>query len=233
MIRKFSMSAVLALAAFNFACETSEDNAILKGQACLDKATTASQGTTCLRTVNGISSDKASRIRCAAIFIQRNISKSTFTQAFQSLKNASGGQDPVFSMLGVLAFVGNNSETGSSALDDASFAMSECASGKSPGMTYFAMITSTATLASTIAGITSGVPDTAQLQSGLTAIQNGTATAAQLTQMGTAVITGYNSYCAVGTQADPKMCADVKTSIDQSGGNPTEVAKKFAELVKT
>lgn len=200
------------------ACETGEDNTMNKAQVCLDLATTAAEATNCLNMVSGIENEKASRIRCSATFIQNGLTKDRFATAFTNMKNTPAGQDPVLAMLDTLAFTGSGASTA------ASYAATECAKSKSAGMTYFAMLTLTATVAKAI--------NPSNIANALQTIASGGGTASDVAAIGSAAIAAQSTYCGGSSQADPKLCTDLNSAIATGGGNPTAVGQALANLLK-
>lgn len=75
-------------------CEEKDDDKINQAQACLDKATAPSDVSGCLSIIEGITSEKASRIRCGLTVLQYGTTQSEIVDAFTAIQNGSG-EDPV------------------------------------------------------------------------------------------------------------------------------------------
>lgn len=235
---RFAKVAVMAFligsAAVFTACETSDDNAYAKAQACLDKAGSSADGTNCIRMVNGLSGEKASLIRCSATYLRRGFTNSKFVTAFDKLKS---GANPAVELMSVMAFTGTATETGNAATSDSSYLVSECGSSKSPGMIYMAMATNTATIAANLTGTDACGTDTTAagfatcVKSNLATIATPSAAPATQAQIGAAAISAQTSYCSSPT-ADPKLCSQISQAVSQGGGDAAATGAALANLLK-
>lgn len=191
------------------ACESDEDNKINSAQNCLD---TANPGNVqvCMDKVAGISSSKASIIRCAGLFIQQGMTTTSFANAFTQLKGTTtNGQNNMLGMMGYLAF--NNAQK-------AADAQTECNNSGQLGLQMFGnvayMATTIASAGSLLSQIQGGTPPTqAQM---LTAVQG--MSAASDTALGTAAVSISQSYC-VGSQATSPVCQSFNSAVSRGGGN--------------
>ena len=218
-------------------CETESDNKVAKAQQCLDNAKTPAAAEVCLNDVGGISSAKASKVRCAAIYLMRGFTESKFESAFDSIINKSGSGDPLTGMMTQLAFVnGQGNRANGTALSDASYAMSECTNSGSVGLTMLSGITATGTsIANLISGWNPNSPPSATdatLISTLQSLASNAGNAEAQQTMGTAVLAISNTYCAVSDAGNSEVCGQVKQAVISGNGNAAEIGKAIAGLLQ-
>lgn len=235
-----SVLRVLLVAVLSFVsagCETDNDNKVAKAQQCLDRAKTPAAAEVCLGDVGGITSAKASKIRCAAIYLMRGFTESKFESAFDSIINKSGSGDPLTGMMTQLAFAnGQGNRANGTALSDASYAMSECTNSGSVGLTMLSGITATGTsIANLIPGWDANNPPSATDATLISTLQNlasNSGSAEAQATMGTAVLAISNTYCAVSDAGNAEVCGQVKQAVVSGNGNAAAIGKAIAGLLQ-
>jgi hypothetical protein len=220
-------------------CESDSDNKVAKAQQCLDYAKTAGAAELCLNDVGGISSAKASKIRCAAIYLMRDFNETKFQAAFDKILKKDGAGDPMAGMMTQLAFSnGQGNRANGTAVADANFAMSECTNSGSVGLTMLSGITATGTaIASLIPAWNPASPPAANDPALIATLQNLASNSADpVTQatMGTAVLAISNTYCAGAADAgNADVCTKVKQATIAGGGDPAAIGKAIAAYLAT
>lgn len=123
-------------------CESSKDDKINKAQACLNSANVPGDAGTCLNIINGISGEKAARIRCALTFLQNGLTQSKIIDTFKDLKEPVDPNKSSFAYLYSGLGIGNDGSGGfiASATDKADEQLLICQESNSPGMTSLAHI---------------------------------------------------------------------------------------------
>lgn len=219
-------------------CETDNDNKVAKAQQCLDNAKTPGAAETCLNDVGGITSAKASKVRCAAIYLMRGFTESKFQVAFDKILNKTAGSDPLAGMMTQLAFAnGQGNRANGTALSDAKYAMSECTNSGSAGLTMLSGITATGTSIANLIGSWDAAnppsPNDPTFLATLSNLASNSGDPAAQATMGTAVLAISNTYCAVADAGNAEVCGQVKQAAIAGNGDPAAIGKAIAGLLQT
>ncbi len=206
--------------------ETEADK-IADAQSCLDVATTATVDE-CLTKIEGLQSEGAYLIRCAAAFIKEGYSSPTkLSTALSNLSSGSGSNSgaATTAVIAALAFTSKSTPT-----DNATYALdtyNTCVKSNSNGLVLLSglSVTSTTLWALGLSG-SSTPPTAAQLQTLMGTLANNSQAAETV---GNAAVSMYESNCASSNSAPGSMCAQFQTAISSAGGssNPTAVGTQL------
>jgi len=208
-------------------CEDKQDDKVFTAQSCLDHAT-SSNVDTCVAMINGISTNRASIIRCAADFIRNGIDTNTIVEAIQDLDNGAATNVSA-TLYSKLVFKDGSSAPDTSRADQA---VADCRATASQTLTALAVAASTATVLQQIADAISG-GDIGNLDS------TNVTTPADLEKIADQVTTLYPVACSDGgPMKGSEACLDITNAATEAGidlsvpltdQQKQDLAKKFLD----
>lgn len=235
-MKKGFLSLAFCFLAFTIvACESNEEDMIAQAQACLDsidpnisdRSTMQSLAATCEAKVAGISSQRASVIKCSAKFIAEGFTATRFANAFTVLKNKPSGVNSTVAMTAYLAFEGDGT-TAASANTAASTAKSVCAETGLAGMIAFADLSVVATQIATSLGGAVDV-DTLTPSDMQTLVSN--LDGAELETIGEAAISISQVYCTNASTEGAEFCTQINQAV-AAGSSAADIGQQLKTLLQ-
>lgn len=219
------LAATLALP-FLTACETEEDRAIAGAEACINRATSGnvSEANACMAKVAGMTSEDAYLIRCSAHFIAQNISESTLSTGFATIKNANSGGVPSMTFaMSYLLFANIAGHDINSSLSDCNLS----------GAVSLYKIVQLSSLANTfdLGGLLMPGASPTDLASAI-ANFNTNATPQELAEAGAKVLEIKGTFCDNGgTFSGTDICNKVNQAVATAGSNPQAIGDLIADYL--
>lgn len=213
------LALILSVSFMSVGCETENDNKEAQGQACLDNAS-QSTAQTCMDLVEGVTSSKASLVRCGSIYLLQGFTTQTFTNAFDALKSPPAGQNTTLAMMSYVSF---SNTGGRNPTNDANFALSECQKSGSGGLAWLASSTKVATLLNVAGGGALTPGDAASFEGQLGSVPDA--------DLGAAALVAYDSYCGTGSAAGTAACEEFSAAVAQGGGDAASIGAALKTLL--
>lgn len=203
------------------ACESDEDKKTASAQDCMNSATSTTVDA-CVAMVDGVGTNQANKIRCAADFLRADINEDRIVEALDQLdkKNTDTTKNATASFMSKFRF---------SDADGANQAVVNCTSTGSQTLVDLANAAKTATL---IFVLSNGAVDLQAWADGLTDGQIDGLDPDQLVGIGETVLALQPSLCgASGQFEDNKVCVDLNEAIGNNDAAAIAAAliKKFKE----
>lgn len=211
-------------------CESDEDKKLASAQACLDRASTTTDANNCTALISGLTSQSSYLIRCSANFIAQGFTASRLANAFQQVKDNTGGADPMVSLMGWFVFqsvAGNNS---------ASDAVTNCTAS---GVTSMLRLATAANLATTLASYTGlgnfTSTDTATLTANMqAAIAAANGDPVKEAELGQVAVTAASAYCSEGSSySGTEVCTNLQAAVAGAGGNYETIGEQLIAALGT
>ncbi|WP_413943267.1 hypothetical protein [Bdellovibrio sp. HCB-162] len=207
----------MSLAALLTGCEAeqTEKDMLAEAQFCLDKATDSSSATACMSKIEGLTSEKAYALRCAAGFIGAEV---TSPENLSNALNAINGNAGAAGMLSALTFPSVSSINST---------FSDCNKSGSAGMKLIAAMAKSATTLASIApmgscGADLSGCDTAEITQSINDLitglnANDPDAESTVTTIVTSIQTVYTSTCGSGTSTNDEICGQITSAVSNSG----------------
>ncbi|WP_374075043.1 hypothetical protein [Bdellovibrio bacteriovorus] len=206
----------MSLTALLTGCEAeqTEKDMLAEAQFCLDEATDATSANACMSKIEGLNSEQAYTLRCAAGFIGAEV---TSPANLSNALNAINGDSGAAGMLSALSFP---------SLSEAEATFNNCNQSGSSGLQLIGAMAKSATVlaSSSFASCASNPADcnvseiTNSIQDLITGLNASDPDAeATVTTIVSSIQTVYTSTCSAGASSNDEICGQINSAVATSG----------------